>query len=153
MISHMQQTRKEYKTRHDWVGKMIHWELCKDLIFDHPVRWYMHNSISVLENETHKFHWNFEIQTDHLILDRRPGMVIIYQKKKRICQIVDFASWLTTESKSKKRQILRFSQRTKKAKEHEGDCDISHCWCTSYDPQKLSKRLQELEIKRQAVIT
>ena len=27
---------KEYKTRHDWVGdKIIHWELCKKLKFDH----------------------------------------------------------------------------------------------------------------------
>ena len=21
--------QKEYKTRHDWVGKVIHWEMCK----------------------------------------------------------------------------------------------------------------------------
>ena len=26
---------KECKTRHDWVGKGIHWELCKKLKFDH----------------------------------------------------------------------------------------------------------------------
>ena len=24
-----------YKTRHDWVGKVMHWELCKTLKFDH----------------------------------------------------------------------------------------------------------------------
>ena len=23
--------QKEYKTRHDWVGKVIHWEMCKKL--------------------------------------------------------------------------------------------------------------------------
>ena len=28
-------TQKEYKTRHDWLGKVIHWELCKKLKFDH----------------------------------------------------------------------------------------------------------------------
>ena len=27
--------QKEYKTRHDWVGKGIHWEMCKKLEFDH----------------------------------------------------------------------------------------------------------------------
>ena len=27
--------RKEYKTRNDWVGKIIYWELCKKLKFDH----------------------------------------------------------------------------------------------------------------------
>ena len=26
--------RKEYKTRHDWVGKVIHWELCKKFEFE-----------------------------------------------------------------------------------------------------------------------
>ena len=26
--------QKEYKTRHDWVGKVIHWELSKKVKFD-----------------------------------------------------------------------------------------------------------------------
>ena len=25
----------EYKSKHDWVGKVIYWELCKRLKFDH----------------------------------------------------------------------------------------------------------------------
>ena len=25
----------EYKTRHDWVGNVIHWEMCKKFKFDH----------------------------------------------------------------------------------------------------------------------
>ena len=45
--------QKEYKTRHDWVGKVIHWELYKKLEFDHTNKWYMHYSESVLEKETH----------------------------------------------------------------------------------------------------
>ena len=28
-------TQKEYKTRYDWVGKVIHWEMCKKMKFDH----------------------------------------------------------------------------------------------------------------------
>ena len=54
-------TQKEYKTSHDWVGKVIHWELCKKLVFDHTTKWYMQKSESVLENETHKILWAFEI--------------------------------------------------------------------------------------------
>ena len=27
--------QKERKTRHDWVGKVIHWEMCKKFRFDH----------------------------------------------------------------------------------------------------------------------
>ena len=35
--------QKEYKTRHDSVGKVIHWVLCKKLKFPHRNKWYMHN--------------------------------------------------------------------------------------------------------------
>ena len=30
--------RKEYKTRPDWAGKVIYWELCKKLKFDHTMK-------------------------------------------------------------------------------------------------------------------
>ena len=62
--------QKEYKSKHDWVGKGIHKELCKKLKFDHTNNWYMHKPEYVLENETLKHLWNFEIQTDHQILAR-----------------------------------------------------------------------------------
>ena len=44
----------------------------------------MHNPEPVLENEKHKLHWDFEIQTDHLISARRPDLIIISQKKKNL---------------------------------------------------------------------
>ena len=50
-INHIISTlaQKEYKTRHDRVGKIIHRELCKKLKFDHTNKWYMYNSVSVLK--------------------------------------------------------------------------------------------------------
>ena len=81
---------KEYKTRHDWVSKVILWELCKKLKFDHTNKWYMHSPESVRENKTHKLLWDFDIQTDHLISTRRPDLIII-NNKERTCRIVDFA--------------------------------------------------------------
>ena len=39
--------KKEYKTRHDWVGKVIHWEMCKKFKFDNMNKWYMHNPAPV----------------------------------------------------------------------------------------------------------
>ena len=50
----------------------------------------MHNLAPVLENDSHKLLWDFNIQTDHLILARRPDLIII-NKKTKICKIVDFA--------------------------------------------------------------
>ena len=81
--------QKEYKARHDCVGKVIHWEMCRKFQFDHTNKWYRHNTPPVLENDSHKLQWHFNIQTNHLILARRPGLIII-NKRKRICKIVDF---------------------------------------------------------------
>ena len=78
-------TQKQYKTRHDWVSKVIHWEMYKTLKFDHTNKWYMHNPEPVLENDTHKILWDFDMQTDHLITARRPDLKITKKKKKRIC--------------------------------------------------------------------
>ena len=87
MISELAQ--KQYKTCRDWVGKVIHWGICKKFKFDHTNKWYMHNPAPVLENNTHKLLWDFDVHTDHLISARRPDLIII--NKKKTCKIVDFA--------------------------------------------------------------
>ena len=78
-------------TRHDWVGKVIHWKMCKKFKFDHTNKWYTHNPAPVLENDTYKLLWDFDIHTDQLISARRSEFIMINKKKKRICKIVDFA--------------------------------------------------------------
>ena len=50
----------------------------------------MHNPASLLENDTHKLLLDFDIHTDHLISARRPDIIIINNKKRRICKIIDF---------------------------------------------------------------
>ena len=65
--------------------------MCKKFKFDHTNKWYMHNSAPILENDTHKLLWDFNIQTDHLIPARRPDLIII-NKEKRIGKFVDFAA-------------------------------------------------------------
>ena len=73
------------------MGKLIHWELCKKFQFNYMNKWYMHNPKSVLKNDTHKLLEDFDIQTDNLILARRPDLMIFNkQTKKRTGRIVDF---------------------------------------------------------------
>ena len=72
---------KEYKAKHEWVCKMIHWELCKKMKFDHTNERYIHNTESALKDETHKILRDFEIQTDHLISATRPDLVIVNKKR------------------------------------------------------------------------
>ena len=33
---------------------VIHWEMCKNLKFNHTNKWYLHNQASVQKNDTHK---------------------------------------------------------------------------------------------------
>ena len=67
--------QKEYRTRHDRVGKVIHWELCRKLKFDHTSKWYMPKSESFVSNETNKIIWDFLIQTDYSILTSKVDLV------------------------------------------------------------------------------
>ena len=69
---------------HDWVGKMIHWKMWKKFKFDHANKWHMHNPAAVLENDTHKYLYDVDIQTDHLTSARRPGLIIINKKKENL---------------------------------------------------------------------
>ena len=70
--------QRKHNPKHDWVEKMIHWELCKKLKFDYNSKWYMRKPESVPDNETHLVFWDFEIQT---ITYSRPDQMIIKQKK------------------------------------------------------------------------
>ena len=53
--------QKEYKRIHTWVGKVINWELCKRLKFDHTEKLYMYKPEMVLENEMYRILKDFEI--------------------------------------------------------------------------------------------
>ena len=69
---------------------LVHLEMCEKFTFDHMNKWYMLNPEPVLENDTHKLLWDFDVQTDYLTSARRPDLIII-NKKRIICKIVDFA--------------------------------------------------------------
>ena len=99
--------QREYKTTCDWLGKLIHWGLCKKFKCNHTNKWYLHKPESVLENEapkilsqmtwpcnsqnlslesileneTQKIISNFDIQTDQVIVNKKK------KKKKRTCRI------------------------------------------------------------------
>ena len=42
----------------------------------------MHNPAPVLENNTHKLLWDFDIHTDYLISARRADLIVINNKKR-----------------------------------------------------------------------
>ena len=101
------------------MGKEIHWELCKELKFDHPNKWHLQNPEFFQENQTHKFPWDFEIQTDNLVSTRRPDLLII--NKKKISTRTLLGNW-------------------KKNVEHESDGDTNCNWSSWYSHQRIGKR-------------
>ena len=73
------------------MGKVIHWEICKEFKFRHTNKWYMHNPAPVLENDTDKLQLDFDVHTDHLISTRRPDQSTKKKEKKKR----EFAKLLT----------------------------------------------------------
>ena len=57
----------------------------------------MPNPAPVLENNTHKFLWDFDVHTDHLISARRPDQIIINKIKRELAKLSTLLSRLTTE--------------------------------------------------------
>ena len=89
----------------------------------------MHNPAPVLENDSHKLIWDFNIQTDHLIPAGRPDLIII-NKRKRICKIVDFAfpadHRINLKEGEKEDKYLDLARELKKTVEHESN-DCANC--------------------------
>ena len=81
--------QKEYKRRHDNLGKIVHWKRGRKCNFEAGDKWYEHQPESVLENEDYKILWDFSIQTDRVIEARRQDLVVV--DKERSCKIIDFA--------------------------------------------------------------
>ena len=77
----------------------------RNFYFDYPNRWYVHNPEFVLEKETHKLLWDFEIQMDHLILAGWPELVIVNKKKGLPNCGLSRSGWLQGHWRKTKREI------------------------------------------------
>ena len=75
--------QKKYKIRHDWIEKVIYWELYKKLKSDDAIKLYFHNPKSVLDNEMCEVLCDFKIKTDHQISATRLNLVIVTKKEKK----------------------------------------------------------------------
>ena len=99
----------------------------------------MHKPESVLENNTHKLLWDFDIQTDHQISARKPDLIIISnkkKKKKKNCKIVNFSvpadHRIKLKECEKKDKYIDPARELKKPVEHESDNYTNCNWCFWY---------------------
>ena len=82
--------QKEYKRRHDNLGKIVHWKLARKCNFEARDKWYEHEPESVLENEDYKILWDFSIQTKKYQELERELQKIWNVKVKVIPSVVGF---------------------------------------------------------------
>ena len=105
----------------------------------------MHNPESALENETHKFLCDFEIQTDHQISARRLDIITINNnnnKRLRAYRIVDFVVQADHRVKLKecerRDKYLDLARKLKKKTvKHESDDNANGYWCSWYSHQRI----------------
>ena len=93
----------------------------------------MYNPAAVLENDTHKLRWDFDVQTDHLISTKRPDLIII---NKKTCRIVDFAvpadHRIKPKECEKNDKYLDLARELKITTEHESDNCSNRDWYFRY---------------------
>ena len=141
--------QREYKKRHDCVGRKIHWEFCRKYGVAVSERWYEHQPETVTKNDSCKLLWDFNIQTDHVIQARRPDVILI-DKEKKECKIIDFA--IPYDSRVNAKEMEKIEKYQDLARE------VQKLWnmrtkvipivigALGTTPKKLSRRLDDLGI-------
>ena len=97
--------QKNYKLRHDSVGRYVHWQFCEKLGFNSARLWYEHEQESAVENENFKILWDFIIQCEHMIEARRPDIVVVNEVKKE-AMIIDMVIPGDTRACDKEREKI-----------------------------------------------
>ena len=110
----------------------------------------MHKPESILENETHWIPWDFEIQTDLLILATKPNLVISNKKRKAAIQwtllSLQATDWNSKKAK-RERQVLGPFLRTKKLWNMRMTVIPIVIGILGTISKSLERRLEEMEIK------
>ena len=131
--------QKVYKTRHDWVEKVIHWELCKKLKFDHTNKWHIHNPESIMENKTQKLLGGFLDSNGSPNLSQMTRSRDSQQQKKenlpnsRLCH----SCWPQSETERKRKE--KPCKRNENTMEHESDGYTNCNWWDRYSHQRIKK--------------
>ena len=101
--------QREYKRRHDWVGRRVHWDVCRKYGIEVKDKWYQQEPGSVIENKKCKILWDFTVQTDHIIQARRPDMIVIDKEtnKAQVSHPIPLLSHMTAGWTVKRWRRLR----------------------------------------------
>ena len=84
--------KKQYKIRHDGMGKRVHWELCKKYDVECSERWYEHVPFEVCRSRGGRveIYWDKKIATAKSIEHCKPDVIVV-DKEANKWTIIDFS--------------------------------------------------------------
>ena len=74
--------QREYKRRHDNVGRYVHWAMSEKANIERANEWYNQQPSSFAENEEYMLLWDMMIQCDQHIQARKPDIVLLNKRTK-----------------------------------------------------------------------
>ena len=80
--------KKDYLQRHNTVARYLHWLLCKQFDIEVHERWYDHDPLNVVTNDSVVLIWDTPVQTDKTISANRPD-IIVKNKLDKSCLLID----------------------------------------------------------------
>ena len=95
--------------------------------------------VYVLENDTHKLLWDFDIRTDPIISARRPDLIIINKNKKILDFAVSSDHKIKLKECEKRDKYLDLARELKKTVEYEGDNYTNSDWCFWHGNKRIIK--------------
>ena len=98
-------------------------------------KWWQHEVETVLENETFKILWDFNIYTDRIIHHRRPDIVVVDKVDSRI-KIIDIAVLWDANIESKYRKKVSRGHTALQVMTEAGNNYSNHCWITGMCKQQ-----------------
>ena len=82
--------QREYKRRHDTVGKLVHWKLCEKHNLEKKEKWHEHSPEGIMEDDNVKLIWDINVQCNNVMEARIPDLTLV-KKKAKSCVIIDVA--------------------------------------------------------------
>ena len=145
--------QNEYKNwRHDKVEAIIHWELCKKYGVVVKEKWYDHKAENVIETDEIKIFWDMRIQTDKVIENSRPDIVVL-NKITRKCVLIDIACPFDTRINEKEQNnIETYGDLTNEIKRIWKCREVVIVGALGIISKKFEKWVEKLEINVQCLL-
>jgi len=71
-----------WQKHHDAIGSHLHWCLCSQFGFSGVKEWWKHNPRTLVESDSVKLLWDFNIITDRTMHVNRPDLILLLKEEQ-----------------------------------------------------------------------